>query len=65
MEVNASREPFGFAMAVLVLTRRSTVNTWVVTYLSQILPPLLVIIDIFSLVVSYFSPLFDVCFARP
>ena len=54
MEGDASREIFGFAMAVLSSTiRLTTVHTLVGTALQLILTPSFVTADIFALVVPY------------
>ena len=52
MEGYGSRETFDFAMDLLISARRpTTVNTWVVTALQQILTPSFITVDIFALVV--------------
>ena len=62
MEGYASREPFDFAMALIVPTiRPTTVNTWVVDALQHILTASLITVDIFVLFVPY---LFSVWFSH-
>ena len=52
MEGDTSREPFGFAMAVLGSTiMPTTVNSWLVTAVKLVLTPLFITVDIFALVV--------------
>ena len=54
MERDYSREPFGFSMSVLGLTRiYTTVNKLAVTSFQCIMPPLFVNLDMFDLVVPY------------
>ena len=54
MKGYSSREPIGFAMAVLGSTRRpTTVNRLDVSDLQRIMTPSFVPFDIFSLVVPY------------
>ena len=54
MERDASRELFGFAMDVIVSTRRpSTVNNSSVTALRHIMTPSFVILDMYALVIPY------------
>ena len=54
MERDASREPFGFAMAMLGSTRKSnTVNKLAVTALQRIMTPSFVTLYMFALAVPY------------
>ena len=56
-------DAFGFAMAVLISTRRpTTVEKLVVAALQHILTPSFITVDIFALVIPHF---FAVCFVRP
>ena len=56
MERYASREPFGFVMAVLGSTRRhTTVNKLSAIAVKSIMIPSFVSLDMFDLVVPYFS----------
>ena len=61
MEVYASREPFGFAMAVPSSKRSpNTVNTLVLTAFQCILTPAFITVVIFSLVVPYLFSILSV-----
>ena len=56
MERDVSKEPFGFAMSVIGSIRiPTTVNKLDVTALQCIMTPSFVSLDIFALVVPYFS----------
>ena len=53
MERDATREPFGFALDLLYLRRRSTtVNCWVVTALRLVLHHSFITLDVFVVVLS-------------
>ena len=54
IEINASREPFGFSMDAIGSTRRPTiVNKLGVTALQRIMTPSFVSLGMFALVVPY------------
>ena len=60
IKFDASRELFGSEISAPSSTRRPTsVSTWLMTGLQQMLTPLFITIDMFSLVVQYY---FDVFF---
>ena len=56
MEIYASREPFGFAMDVILGSKigHTTVNKFSATALQHILTSSLITVEIFALVVPYF-----------
>ena len=55
MERDASREPFGFKMAILIGSTigPTTLNKFSVTTLKHILTPSFITVDIFSIVIPY------------